>query len=101
MTRVGKDGGAGSSARRDSMEPATVLDPSQILELSQYTLHPGKRDTLIDLFDRAFVDPQEDAGMPVLGQFRDLDDPDRFVWLRGFPDHASRAARLDAFYSGP
>src|ERR1043165_9345700 len=83
------------------MESAIVLDPSPILELRQYTLHPGKRDTLIDLFDRTFVDPQEDAGMRVLGQFRDLDDPDRFVWLRGFPDHASRAARLESFYSGP
>jgi len=86
---------------RDFMEPATVLDPSQILELRQYTLHPGKRDTLIELFDRCFVESQEETGMRVLGQFRDLDAPDRFVWLRGFPDQASRAARLDAFYGGP
>src|SRR5262249_12330025 len=46
-------------------------------------------------------DPQEQLGMRVLGQFCDLDAPDRFVWLRGFPDLASRAARLEAFYSGP
>jgi len=24
--------------------------------------------------------------MALVGQFRDLADPDRFVWLRGFPD---------------
>lgn len=83
------------------MEPSIALDTSQVLELRQYTLHPGKRDTLIDLFDRVFVDPQEDLGMRVLGQFRDLDAPDRFVWLRGFPDLPSRAARLEAFYGGP
>ena len=39
--------------------------------------------------------------MAVLGTFRDVDDPDRFVWLRGFTDMASRAAALGAFYSGP
>src|SRR4051812_36798188 len=77
------------------------LDLSQVLELRQYTLHPGQRDALIDLFDREFVETQEAEGMRVIGQFRDLDAADRFVWLRGFPDLASRAARLAAFYGGP
>jgi hypothetical protein len=72
-----------------------------IVELRQYTLRPGRRDALIDLFDREFVESQEDLGMAVLGQFRDLDRPDRFVWLRGFPDMATRAEGLAAFYSGP
>ena len=40
---------------------------------------------------REFVESQENCGMTVIGQFRDLDDPDRFVWLRGFPDMAQRA----------
>ena len=57
-----------------------------IVELRQYTLHPGKRDVLIDLFDRKFVESQEALGMKVIGQFRDLDNPNRFVWLRGFRD---------------
>ena len=39
--------------------------------------------------------------MQVIGQFRDLDDPDRFVWLRGFPDMLERAKSLAAFYGGP
>lgn len=77
------------------------LDPSQVLELRQYTLHPGQRDALIGLFDREFVESQEAVGMRVIGQFRDLDAADRFVWLRGFPDLASRAAPLEAFYGGP
>jgi hypothetical protein len=72
-----------------------------IVELRQYTLRPGRRDTLIELFDREFVETQEAVGMAVLGQFRDLDAPDRFVWLRGFPDMASRAESLAAFYGGP
>jgi quinol monooxygenase YgiN len=72
-----------------------------IVELRQYTLHPGQRDTLIDLFDREFVESQEAVGIRVIGQFRDLDDPDRFVWLRGFPDPDARRRALAAFYDGP
>src|SRR5262249_7368524 len=71
-----------------------------IVELRQYTLHPGQRDVLIDLFDREFVESQEALGMKVIGQFRDLDNPNRFVWLRGFRDMPSRAQALKDFYSG-
>jgi quinol monooxygenase YgiN len=79
--------------------PTADLHP--IVELRQYTLHPGQRDALIDLFDREFVETQEAHGMRVLGQFRDLDQPDLFVWLRGFADMDSRRRALEAFYGGP
>ncbi|MES2581520.1 MAG: NIPSNAP family protein [Pseudomonadota bacterium] len=72
-----------------------------VIELRQYTLHPGQRDVLIDLFERAFVAPQEALGLRVVGTFRDLDDADRFVWLRGFADQAMRPKALAAFYDGP
>ena len=39
--------------------------------------------------------------MVINGQFRDLDDPDRFVWVRSFADMAARRAALEAFYHGP
>jgi hypothetical protein len=76
-------------------------DSSQVVELRQYTLHPGKRDTLIDLFERHFIEPQEAAGIRVLGQFRDAGDPNRFVWMRGFRDMGARPGALGAFYGGP
>jgi len=72
-----------------------------IVELRQYALHPGKRDILIDLFNREFIESQEAVGIKVIGQFRNIDDPDRFVWLRGFRDMASRAKALQDFYGGP
>jgi hypothetical protein len=72
-----------------------------VVELRQYTLRPGRRDELIELFDRQFVESQEALGMAIRGQFRDLDAPDRFVWLRGFADLADRASALTSFYSGP
>jgi hypothetical protein len=74
---------------------------SPIVELRQYTLYPNRRDDLIELFDREFVETQEAVGIQVIGQFRNLDDPDQFVWLRGFNDMAAREQSLNAFYSGP
>ena len=72
-----------------------------VVELRRYTLHPGARDTLVRLFDAHFVEGQERCGMRIIGQFRDLDDPDRFVWLRGFADMEARTRALEAFYGGP
>lgn len=72
-----------------------------VFELRQYTLRPGQRERLVELFEREFIEPQEALGMALPGQFRDLDDPDRFVWLRSFPDMPTRAAALAAFYDGP
>jgi len=72
-----------------------------IVELRQYTLHAGGRDVLIDLFDSELVEPQEQLGMKVIGQFRDLENADRFVWLRGFQNMPERAQSLGEFYGGP
>jgi NIPSNAP len=71
---------------------------SPIVDLRQYTLYPGTRDAFIELFDRELVETQEATGMRVIGQFRDLGDPNRFVWMRGYPDMPSRARGLTAFY---
>ncbi|NUW36839.1 NIPSNAP family protein [Nonomuraea sp. SMC257] len=72
-----------------------------IYELRRYTLHPGRRDTLIELFEREFVESQEAAGIKLAGQFRDLDAPDIFCWMRKFPDMEARRVALAAFYGGP
>ena len=72
-----------------------------VVELRQYTLYGRKRDTLISIFEQNFIEPQNALGAHVLGTFRDLDDPDRFVWIRGFRDMAARQQALEAFYGGP
>nr|MBA3447396.1 NIPSNAP family protein [Pseudaminobacter sp.] len=71
---------------------------SPIVELRQYTLHPGRREQLIETFDGHLIEGQEDAGMTVIGQFRDIDDAEKFVWLRGFDTMEARKASLGAFY---
>jgi len=87
--------------RRSPLAPPTASRVPGVIELRQYTLHPGRRDDLITLFEREFVETQEAEGMMLLGQFRDLDEPDRFVWLRGFADMAARREALARFYQGP
>jgi arginase len=93
----------GSALTRDRAAAASLPPPTccPVIELRQYTLRPGQRELLIDLFEREFVETQEVEGMTLPGQFRDLDRPDRFVWLRGFADMESRARALAAFYGGP
>ena len=70
---------------------------SPIVELRRYTLHPGRRDDLISPFETHFLESQELCGMKIIGQFRDIDDPDAFVWLRGFGDMQARHQALTAF----
>ncbi|MDQ6639844.1 MAG: NIPSNAP family protein [Pseudomonadota bacterium] len=87
------------STRPDTVPPMSRC--CSIVELRQYTLHPRQRDVLVELFEKEFVEPQRAAGARVIGQFLDLDDPDRFVWLRGFDSMAARAISLATFYEGP
>ncbi|HEX6834227.1 MAG TPA: NIPSNAP family protein [Rudaea sp.] len=84
-----------------SAAPAPAANCCPVVELRQYTLLPERRDPFIRMFEREFIETQEDVGMRVIGQYRDLDDPNHFVWLRGFPDMPQRAQSLQAFYGGP
>lgn len=79
----------------------TVAPALSLFELRRYRLRPGTREALIALFDAEFVETQEACGMAVLAQFRDLDDPDAFVWMRGFADLPARLVALQGFYGGP
>jgi hypothetical protein len=85
----------------DTPPPPPAAADCTVIELRQYSLHPGQRELLIELFDRELVETQEACGMKVMGQFRDLDRPDRFVWLRGFAGMEARRRALQAFYGGP
>ena len=91
----------GLSARTASVGAVNSPEQIGVVELRQYTLQPGRRDELIELFDRELVETQEACGMQLLGQFRDEDRPDHFVWLRGFADMETRRQALTSFFSGP
>ena len=100
-TESGKTAGANNQMKTNKETARVEQTCCPIMELRQYTLHEGKRDILIDLFDQEFVETQEAVGIKVVGQFRDLDHQNRFVWLRGFRDMITRAEALKAFYGGP
>ena len=92
--------------RRDVLTAADVATPAvarhqQIVELRQYAMRKGRREALVTMFEEKFIESQEALGSTVLGTFRDLDNPDRFVWLRGFETPRTRHDALDGFYTGP
>ncbi|MFE0015612.1 NIPSNAP family protein [Mesorhizobium sp. NPDC059054] len=86
----------------DTTLPAPIsVEDVPVVELRRYALVPGQRETLIELFDREFVETQEAADIRMIGQFRDLGRPDTFVWLRGFASMDARRQALGSFYDGP
>jgi hypothetical protein len=72
-----------------------------VVELRQYVMQPGQRDTLIGMFEDYFLESQEADGIHVIGQYRVDGEPDRFTWLRGFASMESRKRSLSDFYYGP
>jgi hypothetical protein len=75
--------------------------PCDVVELRRYTLRPGARETLVELFEREIIETQEAVGIHLLRQFKDLDDPDVFVWLRvSGHERAGRGARSVLRWSG-
>ena len=81
-------GGSQSPPRSPHRPSRTVAADPRRHRLRQYTRHPGRRDDLVALFEREFAETEEAEGIRLIGQFLNLDDPDRFVWFRGFPDMA-------------
>lgn len=69
-----------------------------IVDVRDYRMVPGKLDLLLERFEDLFLDEQERLGAQILAIFRDAEDPDRFVWLRGMPDMATRQRVLTDFY---
>jgi len=72
----------------------------RVIELRNYRLADGRTGEFIRYFEEHFLVSQRDEGMHVLGQFAVVDHPDRFVWIRGFTDRATRLRGLTAFYDG-
>ena len=75
-----------------------ALELGPIIDLRDYTLAPGTCDRLIARCEAEFFPEQERLGARFVGWFRDADDPDRFVWLRGMSDLSTRVRVLTEFY---
>lgn len=99
--RVLLAGAAGLVSRDIGRAVGATQANDNVFELRQYTLRGGQRETLVGIFEKHFIESQDAVGAHVIGTFRDLDDPDRFVWIRGFLDMVARRQALEAFYGGP
>jgi hypothetical protein len=74
---------------------------SMLVEVRRYRLHPGRRDEFVDWFESTVVPEMERHGMRILGSFVDVEDPDVFVYLRGYRDDDERSRQIEAFYQSP
>jgi len=72
-----------------------------IVEVRSYRIKPGRRDEFIKFFETRSVPALRAHGMKVTGPFLDLENPNKFVWLRSFPSLEEREQMRDAFYEGP
>jgi hypothetical protein len=71
---------------------------SNILEIRQYKIKPGQRSRFATFFSERTLESQLQYGMPVYGQFDDLDDENVFVFLRGFAGMVERDRLKNAYY---
>src|SRR2546427_6114402 len=69
-----------------------------IVEVRKYTIKPGLRARFIDFFETRAVPAQRGVGMGILGPLLDLENPDVFIWLRGFPSLEERERMKTTFY---
>jgi hypothetical protein len=71
-----------------------------IVEVRSYTVKEGRRDEFVKFFETRAIPAQRSHGIKVLGPLLDLDNPNRLVWLRGYPSLADRTRMSKAFYEG-
>ncbi len=69
-----------------------------IIEMRTYRTIAGKRSEFLEIFRRYSIPAHEKLGMPILGPFNSIEDPDAFFFMRLFPDEASREPMKGKFY---
>jgi hypothetical protein len=71
-----------------------------IVEVRSYRIKSGKRDEFIKLFETRAVPAQRRYGIKIVGPFLDVENPNKFVFLRSFPSLEERDRMKAAFYGG-
>ena len=70
-----------------------------IVEVRSYRIKPGKRAEFIKMFETRSVPALREYGMKIVGPLLDVENPNKFVFLRSFPSLDDRERMKDAFYS--
>ena len=71
-----------------------------IVEVRSYRIKPGRRAEFIKFFEERSIPALRSHGMKVLGPLLDLENPNKFVWLRSFPSLEERERMKNDFYEG-
>lgn len=71
-----------------------------IVEMRTYILKLDMRARFLEIFRTKSIPEHRRLGMKILGPYLSIDDPDRFFFMRGFPDLASREPMKATFYEG-
>ena len=69
-----------------------------IVEVRSYRIKPGHRDEFIKLFETRAIPALRSYGMKILGPMLDVENPNKFVWLRSFPSLEARDRMKNSFY---
>jgi hypothetical protein len=72
-----------------------------IIELRTYRTKPGMRKKFLELFCAHSVPEHDRLGMPIVGPFPCLENPDAFFFMRSFDDNEARDKLKAEFYEGP
>ena len=71
-----------------------------IVEVRSYRIKPGLREEFVRLFETRAIPALRSHGMQILGPLLDLENPNKFVFLRSFPSLDERERMKAAFYEG-
>lgn len=71
-----------------------------IVEVRSYRIKSGRRAEFIHFFETRSAPALRAHGMKVLGPLLDLENPNKFVFLRSFPSLDERDRMKNAFYEG-
>ena len=71
-----------------------------VVEVRSYRIKPGRREEFLQFFRERSIPALRSHGMKVFGPLIDLENPNKFVWLRSFPSLEAREEMKSAFYEG-
>ena len=71
-----------------------------IVEVRAYRIKPGLRAEFIEFFLHRAVPAQQQLGIQIVGPMIDVENPNKFVFLRSFPSLDARDRMKDEFYEG-
>lgn len=71
-----------------------------IVEVRSYRIKPELREEFVKLFGTRVIPSLRSHGMKILGPLLDLENPNKFVFLRSFPSLDERDRMKAAFYEG-